>query len=410
MHSLWTLVRHLDSQRFEPSVLAFQDDPFWEKFEKIGIPVGIWPDASTGVRSSRRPLGFRLQPSVTRESPPSGEATGGARREKGCSGATVPSSEAYLRQPAMRRGLASLMRLVLVDLPLARRLARHVKRTHAHLLHANDRIGSNRFVALAGLLSRRPVIQHERLAAPYRWTDVLLSGWTSATIFVSSQVADYAREQGHRGHRLLVIPNAVETLGIIPAVPAEHPPVIGIVGRLVEWKGQDLFLEAMARLAPRHAQASFVVVGTASERSLAYEQALRERARQVPLDSRVRFTGHVPEPLSLMREMSIVVVASRSPEPFGRTLIEAMSLGVPVVAPDAGGPAEIVEHERTGLLYAPNDAGGLAAAVERLLAHPEWARRLGEAGRQAVEARYRPEAHARAVEGVYDEVLAGDVL
>jgi glycosyltransferase involved in cell wall biosynthesis len=322
---------------------------------------------------------------------------------------TVPSSEAYLRQSPARRGLASLLRLLLVDLPLARRLARYVKEIQAHLLHANDRIGSNRFVALGGFFSGRPVIQHERLVAPYRWTDVLLSGWTSATICVSSQVAEQALRQGHRGPRLQVIPNAVETPPGSVTISRNSQPVVGTVGRLVEWKGQDLFLEAMGRLAMHRPEVGFVVAGAAGEATKPYEEGLLSLAARPPLAGRVRFTGHVPDPLRLMGELSVLVVASRTPEPFGRTLIEAMSMGVPVVAPAAGGPAEIVQHEVTGLLYTPNDAGSLAAAVERLLAHPEWARELAGAGREAVESRYRPETHARAVEAVYDEVAPAEI-
>jgi glycosyltransferase involved in cell wall biosynthesis len=164
----------------------------------------------------------------------------------------------------------------------------------------------------------------------------------------------------------------------------------------------------MELLAAGGVEAGFVVAGPAGPATRPYEERLRAVACRSPLAGRVRFTGHVADPLALMRELSVLVVASRTPEPFGRTVIEAMSVGVPVVAPAAGGPAEIIEHERTGLLYAPNDARALAGAVERLLSRPAWARQLADAGRQAVETRFRPETHARAVEAIYDQILAAE--
>jgi glycosyltransferase involved in cell wall biosynthesis len=321
---------------------------------------------------------------------------------------TVPSSEGYLRLSPVRRAVSSFLRLLLVDAPLAWRLARHIKRIDAQLLHANDRIGSNRFVVLGSAFAGRRVIQHERLSAPYRWTDALLSGWTSATICVSSQVAEQALRQGHRGSGMRVIPNAAELPRESPVATGGARPRVGIVGRLVEWKGQDLFLEAMAILAGRNPDVEFVVAGAASDATKPYEEDLRAMAARPPLAGRVRFSGYVTDPLALMAELGVLVVASRTPEPFGRTVIEAMSVGVPVVAPAAGGPSEIIEHERTGLLFSPNDAPALAAAAERLLARPEWARQLADAGRRAVEARYRPETHARAVEAVYDNILAAE--
>jgi glycosyltransferase involved in cell wall biosynthesis len=324
-------------------------------------------------------------------------------------GWSVPSSADYLRQPAVRRAAAGLLRLVAADLPLAWRLARLAAARCIHILHANDRVGSNRFVALAGWLAGVPVIQHERLAAPYRWPDRLACRSLAATLCVSASVRDAARRSGHQGRRLLVIPNAVAAPPQIEPLRNGRPRV-GIVGRLVPWKGQDLFLEAMAQVAPRHPQARFYVLGAApGGASSAFATGLREQAAREPLGGRVEFTGFLPDPWPVLAGLDALVVATRTPEPFGRTLIEAMSLGVPVVAPAAGGPLDIVEDGETGLLYPPNDAVAMGNLVSTLLANRELALRLGAAGREVARERYQPAAHARAIEAIYDGLLPVEV-
>src|SRR4029079_17908785 len=76
-----------------------------------------------------------------------------------------------------------------------------------------------------------------------------------------------------------------------------------------------------------------------------------------------------------------LVVPSLVPEGFGLTVVEGMAAGLPVVAPDAGGPAEIIRHDVDGLLVPPGDTVALADALRRLAADPATRRRLGDAAR-----------------------------
>jgi glycosyltransferase involved in cell wall biosynthesis len=104
--------------------------------------------------------------------------------------------------------------------------------------------------------------------------------------------------------------------------------------------------------------------------------------------------------------MDVAIHASTNPEPFGRVLIEAMALGRPLVAPREGGPLEIVVDGETGILVPPRDASALAAAIERLIDDPELRRRMGDAGRARVDAVFDIRHHVRAMEAVFDEMLA----
>jgi glycosyltransferase involved in cell wall biosynthesis len=176
-----------------------------------------------------------------------------------------------------------------------------------------------------------------------------------------------------------------------------------IVGRLSPWKGQELFLDAF-RAAFAEGDEEAVLVGGALFGEEPFEAMLRERVAS-ELPGRVTMTGHLEDIGPQLREADVVVHASRLPEPFGLIILEAMSAGVPVIAADTGGPAEVIEHGTDGLLYPVGSVEGLAAALRRLRADPELLRRLTEGGR-ARAADYRPEVLAPRVADLYDLLLS----
>lgn len=159
--------------------------------------------------------------------------------------------------------------------------------------------------------------------------------------------------------------------------------VVGIVGRLQAWKGQDVFLDAAARLSADLPSASFAVVGGAVLGWEGDEEGrLKARAADFGIADRVHFAGHQDDPYPWIDALDVLVHASTLPEPFGLVLVEAMALGTPVVATAAGGPLEIVEDGVSGLLVPPGDASAMAGAVRRILGDSALAAGLAAAGRQ----------------------------
>ncbi len=158
-------------------------------------------------------------------------------------------------------------------------------------------------------------------------------------------------------------------------------PLIGIVGRLQRWKGIHVLLEAMPEIVKRYPDAHCVVVGGRHELEADYEAYLQQRIEALGLGQVVMMAGlqsNVPE---WMQAMDIVVHASDR-EPFGIVVIEALALGKPVIAGNAGGPTEIITDGVHGLLTPFGDADALAAAVLRYLADPAFAREVGQAARE----------------------------
>ena len=169
---------------------------------------------------------------------------------------------------------------------------------------------------------------------------------------------------------------------------SEHEPVIGIFGRLQRWKGQHVFLRALALLAGKGVRFTGLVVGgTMFGIEPEYAEELKHLADSEQLAGRVRFPGNISNPADWMNACDVVVHASIEPEPWGLVVAEAMACGRAVIASSAGGPLEMVEHKRTGWLVDPGDEVALAAWLEILLANPTLRTELGAAARtHAMEA------------------------
>jgi glycosyltransferase involved in cell wall biosynthesis len=267
------------------------------------------------------------------------------------------------------------------------------------------------YAGLAGRLSRMPVIWHVRVVEPDPRWDCLLVSAATRVVVISNAVE--ARFGGLAADRIRVIPNGVDLTAFSAGNGAAwrsrlgygDEPVIGMVAQLIPWKRQEDLLRAAALMADEWPSARFVLAGIDPDPRGRYEAELRRLVEELGLSGRVAFLGFCEDVPGLMAMLDAVVLTSAN-EPFGRVLIEAMAASRPVVAARGGGVGEVVVAEETGLLVPVSDPPALAAALGRLLRDPALARALGRAGRARAEARFSIEAHAAAIEALYDEVLA----
>lgn len=162
-----------------------------------------------------------------------------------------------------------------------------------------------------------------------------------------------------------------------------------VVARLSPRKGVDVVLEALALVRRRGYDLRLDVCGSAFSGYEWYEAELRRRSREEDLAGAVNFLGYVHSPWPVLRRASLVIVPSRV-EPFGNTAVEGLLAARPVIASCVQGLTEIIRHEQNGLLVAPADPADLAAAMERLLADPQFAARLAREGRRDAEIRFSP--------------------
>jgi len=296
----------------------------------------------------------------------------------------------------------------LAGLRYARGLGRLIREIGPDLIHSNG-IKSHLLLRLSGLRGI-PVVWHLHdfygtrpvMARALRWS----SRGAAGAIAISEAV-------GRDGRRVLdplpvqVVYNAVDVeqftpgpgdgarldalANLPPAAPGAHR--VGLIATYARWKGQDLFLDAAARIA-RDRPVRFYVIGSPiyqTKGSQWSEAELRELAGSLGLGACVGFIPFQRDTAAVYRALDVVVHASTQPEPFGRTIVEAMACGRPVVVSAAGGAAELFQDGRDAVGFPPGDAPALAAAILGLVEDPGRRERIGRAARAtAVERFARP--------------------
>ncbi|TKV61798.1 glycosyltransferase [Nakamurella flava] len=231
-----------------------------------------------------------------------------------------------------------------------------------------------------------------------------LFDYASALVPVSQFLADRTVELGADPAKVRLI---------YPALGLDHRPApagdaVGIVfvGRLVEKKGVPDLLAAVARLPEPLRSVPVTVVGYGPLRDELERQA-------ADLDLRVTFAGRrsSAEVAEILREHAVFCgpsqrAANGDAEGLGMVFVEASNAGLPVVTYRHGGVPEVVADGETGLTVPEGDVAALSNALARVLADPEWGRRLGRAGQQRVNHLFDRHRHAAHLEALYDEVAA----
>jgi len=299
-------------------------------------------------------------------------------------------------------------------LPYALKYYRAFRRDRVRLVYLNNDASCNIAAALGARMAGLPMVLHARgFHADTRGTRHVLS-WLRHCMPISHAVQDQLLALGLDRADCTIVPEGLDLDSYHPRAPAAglraelgigpDDPVITLVGGLIDWKGQDVLLDAAPRLFARYPSARILLVGAAYGRDSRFADMLAARAAESAMGGRVLLVGgrqDIPELLSIS---SVVVHASTRPEPFGRTFLEGMAMGRPVIAAREGGPLDVITHEHDGLLVAPRDATLLGDAILRLLDHPQQAQQMAANG-AATARRYSIEDHAAKVGAVLKRLL-----
>ncbi len=188
--------------------------------------------------------------------------------------------------------------------------------------------------------------------------------------------------------------------------------LLGVVAQLSPWKGQDTAIEALRQVCEQGLDAHLLLIGSAKFRARAtrfdnegYVAHLRALVADAGLQDRVSWLGEREDVPELLSALDILLLPSWE-EPFGRALIEAMASRVPVIATDVGGPPEILQDGREGLLLPPLQPHLWARAIRELAESAERRCELGEAGRRRVEQAFTTAHHVAAMQEVYERAIA----
>ena len=322
-----------------------------------------------------------------------------------------------IRPRALARltGYPTMLLAEAANLAYVFRLVGLFRRERIRLVHMNNGL-ANVSAGLAAALLGIPTVVHahgtETSSKRGRWLAARARGFIAISEFIAGNLVEF----GIPPAMVRTIRNPIPaTGGPVPSGAearrrfgiGESELVFGIVGRIIQWKGQLEFLEAAFLVLARIPDAVAIVVGDNADDGEEYLALVRERVRTAGMDARVRFTGFVSDTRPVYAMLDVLVHSSIEPEPFGLVITEAMAAGVPVVAADRGAPPEIIADGVDGFLRDPSDAPSVAEAIVTLLSDPALRRTIGERGRATVRDRYDPERYARSVEEVWRDALSG---
>jgi glycosyltransferase involved in cell wall biosynthesis len=275
--------------------------------------------------------------------------------------------------------------------------------------------------AIAGLISRRPVVWHLRdIVSPEHFGKAQLTiiKWCTKLMLervIANSTASAAALTAltrMKEDRLDVVFNGIsaEPFTELESV-AQHELrarfglpqdtfLVGSFSRLARWKGQHILLEALLEAPEMHA----VLVGAALFGEDAYEAELRAYVLEHGLADRVHFLGFQHDIAACMKAVDVVAHTSISPEPFGRVIIEGMLAKRPIVAARAGGVTDIVKDRENGILCTPGDVRSLADALGELSADAGLRNRLVEQGYANAISRFGTERYVESVQKILSDV------
>ena len=168
-------------------------------------------------------------------------------------------------------------------------------------------------------------------------------------------------------------------------ISTDTPVRIGIFGRLVEWKGQEIFLKAMSELMVLGYKYEALIVGGSSfGGGASYEEKLKKMALDLGINDKIQFLGHRSDIQELMSSCHIICHCSEF-EPFGMVIIEAMMAGRPVIASDLSGPRESIVDRNSGFLVPFGDYMQIAKIIAELVDKPALLKEISAAARIRAE-------------------------
>jgi len=324
--------------------------------------------------------------------------------------------DGWLRERCERLGLEThIVRMRgALDLTWLRQFTGLLRERHVAVIHSHE-FGANTWGTMAGRLARVPVVatlhgrsyyaDRTRRRLAYR-----VVSRAATMVAVSEDVRRFVVESaGVSSQRVRVVHNGIGPQSPVPPEVIQRArlelgissgqPVVTVVGSLYPVKGHRYLLEAVPQILKTCPSTVFLFAGRGD-----CETALREQARTLGLEARVRFLGLRQDVPTLLQLGDVFVQPSLS-EGLSIAILEAMAAARPVVTTRVGGNPELVVEGETGLLVEPADAAALASAVTRILADPAEGRRLGDNGLARVRSRFSIETMVTQYEQIYGSLV-----
>ncbi|MFZ5917469.1 MAG: glycosyltransferase family 4 protein [Chloroflexota bacterium] len=397
---LYPVVTNLDRDRYEPLVLFYWPNPYRERFQAAGIETLVFekpcskqhPGAIAGVTRSR--------------------VIKNIKKDGG-------------RAKALYHALGSYIRLSYC-LPQILRLARLLKDRKIDLVQINGAsVGPGREIILAAKLAGVPTLCYVQGFNEFQAVDRQIARLVSQFVFCSNAIGAHCTTNGlvNPEGTLTIYPGVVEVEKWVRSCDGDQLRqefgwtaqdfVVGNVGRLVGWKGQDVFIKAIAEVKKEIPNVRGLLVGEPDRgeegpngEPSPFYQHLLHLVQSLGLAENIHFAGFRSDIPEVLAAVDVLVHSSTEPEPFATAVIEGMMSGSPVIAARAGGMPEMIQDQVTGLLTRPGDPQAMADAILFYHRDRDRARNIARAGQQRAIADLTAERHIREFYELYEALFA----
>ncbi|MCM3409930.1 glycosyltransferase [Metabacillus litoralis] len=356
--ALFNLIKQLDKNKYMPIVILSEEGELAEKLISIGIKVKI----------------LALKDSIKNRN----------------------------RHKVSKNIISSIIHLIIYSYNLSKLL----KRENVDIVHTNS-LKAAIFGGISAKLSNKKLIWHIRDSISYPYLSKKTAGiikilsryFPNAIVANSHYTLDTLNLPANKLKNSLVIYSGYSGEFFLDEKEKENFNVV-MVGRLAEWKGQHILIEAASKLK-EYKDINFYIVGGPLFGEKQYEKLIHDQKISLELDN-VNFVGHVSNVNSYLKRADVLVHASISPEPFGQVIVEGMAHCLPVIATNIGGPKEIVIDDETGYLIPANNPTLLAERIIKLKEDRVLRKEMGLAGVARVKNKFTIEVCANKVSEFYD--------
>ena len=315
--------------------------------------------------------------------------------------------------------LRTLFDFFLKDLPQVKSYVKAIRENRIDLVHTHHDLRLSKPEVIASKICNVPCVGHRHAYLHYSYFDRVFIRFLKAVVYISKDVANHYYDQGELKTRGAIIHNGVDVKKFskfdseqvrkkeFKCKPDEI--LVGIIGRIDWWKGQEYFIEAIADIAKQKPSIRGIIIGGLKNRHIVhrmqYYNYLKSLIKSLDVQDNIEFLGYRNDVPRLISAMDVVVHASATPEPFGLVVIEAMAAKKPLVATAAGGVLDIVEDGVNGLLVPCQNSKAMAQAISKIISDPNKAKNMGLAAHQHVMSEFTLERQLTAVQTLYDFIL-----
>ena len=296
-------------------------------------------------------------------------------------------------------------------------IAMWLKNKKVKVVHLNNEVLSHLPLIAASKMAGCRVLCHLHGWRPFTKTERFMLRFVDELAAISNAGARYYSEQ-LKGRAVIAVPNGISLNNGLDDLPAkrgklrstlgifENEKVFLLAARLVPWKGQDVFLKALARVVEKYPFVMGLIAGHDPSEGQGYTRELHDIVKRSGIERNVFFLPFQEDAWSLYAASDFVVHASKRPEPFGLVILEAMAASKPVIATEGGGVGDIVEDGESGYLVPPGDDEALASRMEMLLSRPDVSADFAHKGRIRLRSLFSIQNNAKQINAIYLRLLS----